>query len=1121
MATPPAPVRIRRTELNLSFPDSQPENQRLSRRFEKALRHSLTRIPDRLLPQTDEPVHLGTLNLDLGNFDFDPGNLSHWHRLEGLFQERLRQQLLALLKQASSVARPNEQSDGRGLSRQSRQSSVITGPVTTSATGTGENIDLLPEGAGLSVGSPENPTISGSSSSSNLSPSHRQRLAAVAAVTTPLKRLLALLPVSGSQPGQAGVSTTRSAPLASRRALASLSAELHRSGQSPSLPEALRRVLAELVSDLEQWLAPTPATEQLIPQLAQLLRPLQQAARFSRANHLVTDEQQILAVLDKPFRASEDQANQVEVSCIALEAALGALIVRRQLAPALAAKLGLWLSRQATLSAPLRIRRLQALHRYLRQRPEASSPLTDLPAFAGQSEINDVPASGLSSSFTPEDDLPALHKQQRQSRLLPEATDLSSEDDDGQTRSDTNRARTPKKTATPLATIAPSLSGNFEERRDKVEIMDGQPSDTPPVNSSLLIAGEQTSGGQEDHSPVTGTTSSRRSLPDLPDASGANSASVPHKGTRVDRGVSSTSATTDHGDKDSDRKKAAVTPLPLDSGRDKTLSGEMPSLPSATRIAWMVESLLADPTLPCHLARDLSLWQQRFERLPPLSRYRWLEALHQRLQHRPAVKKPDSDHELHHPVATSNDRDYHRLYRQFVTSWASAPVHSLAMEWTTTVQQFGAALVQAEHRLALSEAVQRLFVVISVAAERHTDMAGWLRRYRKRWRQWLGQLDPVAQKLSFINREHLWTDRQPVLSGWPTGALIVELDRQLDRQRRQLDHCKRSRKPLAILLQGCLAVNIDQPVDLPTACRSWLELQPPGPASLKQAMEELLARPEPLTPDTIRNIVKEAEQALNTETGQRTDQLKRLRQLTADVFCSPPGSDLEVRFRSVSLPEPPGEAVQDDEVTPLPDTFREQGEKLLKALRQALRPAVHHHPMENDLLVSGAGLVLFWPHLRRLFAPLLNDRQQWLSPEHQWLALAQLMTLGGLTETEDGLNPVAALLTGFPVDTPVTGLPALNEQQRNDCTTLLTTVVQQWQALKGMSGQSLQQLFIQRTGYLDQTANGWRLTTEHKPQDILLQALPWPVSVVRLPWMDSLLAVEWDSGPGGLWRPFQ
>ena len=164
---------------------------------------------------------------------------------------------------------------------------------------------------------------------------------------------------------------------------------------------------------------------------------------------------------------------------------------------------------------------------------------------------------------------------------------------------------------------------------------------------------------------------------------------------------------------------------------------------------------------------------------------------------------------------------------------------------------------------------------------------------------------------------------------------------------------------------------------------------------------------------------------------------------------------------SVSLPEPSAVSEPGDKVMPLPESLTEQSQKLLKALKQKLSPAIAMHSLEHDLLVSGAGLVLFSPHLERLFALLLNDQQQWLSPEHQW------------------------------------------------------------QALKGMSPHSLQQLFVQRTGYLDQTAHGWRLTLEHKPRDILLQALPWTVSVVRLPWTDSLLAVEWDTGPAGLWRPFQ
>ena len=1031
MTVSSAPVRIRRTELNLSLPDSQSAGQRLSRRFEQMLRHSLSRIPDRLLPQVEEMLHLGTLNLDLGTFDIDLGNLNHWQRLEGLFQERLRQQLLALLKQASVVVRPEAEED-RSTVLPGNQEPVaeLSEPTVTTEIEATTTVKALANAAGGTDVVLNHPSGIGASARDGLSSSEQQ--AAVAAVMAPVQRLLTVLQDTSGQVAAAADRQTRSASRINSRQLSALCRELHRSTQLPALPEPLHRALTELVSDLELWLA--PASSQLIAQLAQLLAPLQQATQLSQVRPVTTDEQQILTVLDRPFLSAEAQADQtgkLQVSCTALEAALGALIARRQLAPAPAATLGLWLSRQTTLSPPLRRRRLQALHRYLRRRRNHTGLLAD-----------------------------RSHKA--------EGTETDNQ----------RRSRPAKKLA---STVEPTLHGD-----GGAEFITDSDSH---VNPSASRGGQPISGVQEDHSPRTGTTASTRSVPATPGASGTHSRHESHDDTTSDGHPVATFTT--------------------------------PAMPSMTRIIWMVEALLADPTLPCQLAQDLSVWRQRFETLPPMSRYRWLKALTQRLQQLPGSQQQDNHPHPQASVVTPKDWDYHRLYQQFVTSWASAPVHSLALEWTTSVQQSSAGLVQADQRLALSQAVQRLFVVISVAAERATDMAGWLRRYRKRWQQWLKQLDPNAPKLSFSQRERLWPDQQPVLPGWSNGALIVALDQQIQQYQHRLQQCRRSQPPLATLLRGCLAVNIDQPVDLASACRDWLDTRPPASVPLQQAMADLLNRPERLTPDAIRDLVKQADQALTTEIRQQTEQLRQLRQLTADLFCSTPDADLDNRLRSVSLPEPPAVTEPGDKVMPLPKSLTEQSQKLLKALKQTLRPAIPMHPLEHDLLVSGAGLVLFWPHLERLFAPLLNDQQQWLSPEHQWQGLAQLLALAGLPEPNDGLSPVAALLTGLPTDTPVMDLPALTAQQRHTSAMLLTTVVQQWPALKGMSPHSLQQLFVQRTGYLDQTAHGWRLTLEHKPQDILLQALPWPVSVVRLPWTDSLLGVEWDTGPAGLWRPFQ
>ena len=49
-----------------------------------------------------------------------------------------------------------------------------------------------------------------------------------------------------------------------------------------------------------------------------------------------------------------------------------------------------------------------------------------------------------------------------------------------------------------------------------------------------------------------------------------------------------------------------------------------------------------------------------------------------------------------------------------------------------------------------------------------------------------------------------------------------------------------------------------------------------------------------------------------------------------------------------------------------------------------------------------------------------------------------------------------------------------------------------------------------RPGMLAVDADGdWLLRVEARTVDILLDQLPWGVSLVKLPWMDRLLRVEW------------
>ncbi|MNN25600.1 hypothetical protein D3C81_1390780 [compost metagenome] len=48
-----------------------------------------------------------------------------------------------------------------------------------------------------------------------------------------------------------------------------------------------------------------------------------------------------------------------------------------------------------------------------------------------------------------------------------------------------------------------------------------------------------------------------------------------------------------------------------------------------------------------------------------------------------------------------------------------------------------------------------------------------------------------------------------------------------------------------------------------------------------------------------------------------------------------------------------------------------------------------------------------------------------------------------------------------------------------------------------------------RPGRLERRGDGWLLSVESSGIDILLQDLPWTLSRVRTPFMQSMLSVDW------------
>ena len=168
--------------------------------------------------------------------------------------------------------------------------------------------------------------------------------------------------------------------------------------------------------------------------------------------------------------------------------------------------------------------------------------------------------------------------------------------------------------------------------------------------------------------------------------------------------------------------------------------------------------------------------------------------------------------------------------------------------------------------------------------------------------------------------------------------------------------------------------------------------------------------------------------------------------------------------------------------------------------------------------LRSAGLVLLHPYLPRLFAEL-----GWISASHPsdepfpWARLPQAAALlnwlaTGRDEPFEFELGTAKLLLGLkPDDALPVAAGLIGELEREEGAALLGAVVQHWSALGQTSVNGLRVAFLQRGGRLYPAPDGWLLRPQGESFDLLLDRLPWGLSIIRLPWMPGCLHTEWLS----------
>lgn len=165
----------------------------------------------------------------------------------------------------------------------------------------------------------------------------------------------------------------------------------------------------------------------------------------------------------------------------------------------------------------------------------------------------------------------------------------------------------------------------------------------------------------------------------------------------------------------------------------------------------------------------------------------------------------------------------------------------------------------------------------------------------------------------------------------------------------------------------------------------------------------------------------------------------------------------------------------------------------------------------GDAWVENAGLVLVAPFLPRLFGTLgLLDGRSFRGPAASERAAHLLQHLvEERADRPEHLLVLNKLLCGVGPDRTLPRSIEVTPAEDEEIRSLLRAVIEHWSALGNTSIEGLRTSFLHRPGRLSSAERAWRLQVEDRAFDVLLDRIPWAYGIVRLPWMDRPLHVDW------------
>ena len=173
--------------------------------------------------------------------------------------------------------------------------------------------------------------------------------------------------------------------------------------------------------------------------------------------------------------------------------------------------------------------------------------------------------------------------------------------------------------------------------------------------------------------------------------------------------------------------------------------------------------------------------------------------------------------------------------------------------------------------------------------------------------------------------------------------------------------------------------------------------------------------------------------------------------------------------------------------------------------------AIHDDAIANEgQYIRNAGLILIHPFMKTFFehCELFDpETQRLIDPELCAHLLHYIAT--GTTNAPEYDMAFEKFLCNIPMNQTINRHIKLSRRHKTQAKNVIESVQHNWNPMKNSSAALLQNEFFQRSGKLVVTDHDYTLTVERKTQDILLEKLAWGIGLVKLPWKEKFMFVNW------------